>query len=102
MKRINRGALNTFLVTSVFISITSFNITKDWATAISQGLIAGFVFALIYIVGFSNGIEEGIGKGYDKAMEDLKPVLPSEMQRNMNERDRKFKNICDKHDKPQN
>jgi hypothetical protein len=86
IKEINRGALNTFWIILFLVGIVSFNITKDWATALSQGLVAGFSFALIYIVGYLNGVKKGKGKGYDKAMEDLKPVLPPEIQKNMNER----------------
>lgn len=89
MKRVNRGALNTFWIFLFLVGISSLNITQDWATALSQGLVAGFVFAFVYIVGYSSGVEEGKGAGYDKALEDLKPILPSEMQENMNERDAK-------------
>ena len=84
IKRINKGAFNTFWIILSLVGIASFNITQDWTTALSQGLVAGFAFALIYIIGYSMGVEEG--KGYDKAMEDLKPILPPEMQKNMNER----------------
>ena len=31
------------------------------------------------------GIEDGKAEGYEKAMEDLKPILPVEMQQNMNQ-----------------
>jgi hypothetical protein len=86
IKRINRGAFNTFWIILSLVGIVSFNITKDWATVLSQGLVAGFSFVLIYIVGYLNGVDEGKGKGYDKAMEDLKPVLPPEIQKNMNVR----------------
>ena len=86
IKRINRGVFNTFWIILSLVGIVSFNITKDWTTALSQGLMAGFSFVLIYIVGYLNGFDEGKGKGYDKAMEDLKPVLPPEIQKNMNER----------------
>lgn len=88
IKRINKGAFNTFWIILSLVGIVSFNIIKDWATALSQGLMAGFCFALIYIVGYLNGVEEGKGKGYDKTMEDLKPVLPPEIQNNLNERDK--------------
>ena len=81
IKRINKGAFNSFWITLSLVGIVSFNITKDWATAFSQGLVAGFSFALIYIVGYLGGVEEGKGKGYDKAMEDLEPILPPEIKK---------------------
>jgi hypothetical protein len=80
MKRINKGAFNTFLIFLSLVGITSSNITNDWATAISQGLVAGFVSAFIYIVGYSMGIEDGKAEGYEKAFEDLKPLLPPEIK----------------------
>ena len=86
IKRINKGAFNTFWIILSLVGIVSFNITEDWVTALSQGLVAGFSFALIYIVGYLNGVEEGKDKGYDKAMVDLEPILPPEIQKNMNER----------------
>ena len=86
IKRINQGAFNTFWIILSLVGIASFNITQDWVTALSQGLVAGFAFTLIYIVGYSLGVKDGKVKGYDKAMEDLKPILPPDMQKNMSER----------------
>ncbi|GAF84662.1 unnamed protein product [marine sediment metagenome] len=86
IKKINKGALNTFWIMGSLVVIMSHSVTQDWATAIFQGLIAGFVFSFVYIVAFLMGVEEGKAKGYDKALEDLKPILPPEMQKNMNER----------------
>lgn len=81
IKKINQGAFYTFWIILSLVGVTSFNITQDWVTAISQGLVAGFAFAFIYIVDYSRGVEDGKTNGYDKAMEDLKPVLPSDMQK---------------------
>lgn len=89
IQRINRGALHTFWVFCLFVGIVSFNITQDWATALSRGLAAGFIASFIYIIGYLMGVEEGKGKGYDKAMEDFRPVLPPEIQKSMDERDMK-------------
>jgi len=82
----NKGASYTFGIISSFVGIVSFNMTEDWSSAFFQGLVAGFYSYLIYIIGYSNGVDEGISKGYDKALEDLKPVLPSEIQNNLNEK----------------
>ena len=87
MKRVNQGAFHTFWIFLIIVGIASFNITNDWATALSQGLVVGFVSAFIYIVGYLMGIEEGKAKGYDKAIEDLGPNLPSEIRNKMDERE---------------
>lgn len=81
IKRINQGPLTVFLILFSLIGIASFNSTKDWATAFFQGLTGGFVCAFIYIVGYLGGVKEGKGKGYLKAMKDLNPVLPPEIQK---------------------
>lgn len=51
--------------------------------------MSGFVSSFIYIIGYSMGVEEGKGKGFDKAMENIRPILPPDIQKNMNERDMK-------------
>lgn len=89
IQRINRGALHTFWIFCLFVGISSFNITEDWATALLRGLVGGFVVSFIYILGYLMGVEEGEGKGFDKAMEDLRPVLPSDIQKSMEEQDTK-------------
>lgn len=84
--RINKRILYVFLIFFSLVGIISYNITEDWARAFFQGLAAAIFFVLIYIVGYSNGVEEGKTKGYDKALEDLNSVLPPELQKNMNEK----------------
>ena len=61
IKKINRGALNVFLIFLFLIGIPSFNINQDWATALVQGIVAGFISAFIYIVGYLNGFKEKKG-----------------------------------------
>ncbi|MBL1214468.1 MAG: hypothetical protein HND52_14015 [Ignavibacteriae bacterium] len=84
--RINKRILYVFLIFFSLVGIISYNITEDWASAFFQGLTAAIFFVLIYIVGYSNGVEEGKTKGYDKALEDLNSVLPPELQKNMSEK----------------
>jgi len=92
MQRINRGAFHTFWVFCLLVGIAQFNATQDWATALIRGLVVGFASSFIYVIGYLMGVEEGKVKGYDKAMKDLRPVLPPEMQKNTDERDMKEAN----------
>jgi len=72
--RINKRILYVFLIFFSLFGIIFYNITEDWARAFFQGLVTGFFFALIYLIGYSDGVEEGKTKGYDKAWEDLNSV----------------------------
>lgn len=67
--------LYVFLIFFFLVGVTSFNITEDWATAFFQALAAGFIFMFVFVVGYSSGFQDGKAKGYEKALEDLKPFL---------------------------
>ena len=81
MDRIKKKILTVFLIFSLLVGIISYNLTEDWSRAFFQGLMAAILFALIYLVGYSDGIEEGKLKGYDRTWKDFNPVLPPEIQK---------------------
>jgi hypothetical protein len=76
LKQINKRVLIVFLIFLFLVGFTSYNITQNWVRSLLQGIVAGVLFSLTYIVGYSYGVEEGDRRGYDRAWMDLKPILP--------------------------